>query len=139
MNTVKVGQKGFTLIELMLTVVVIGILAAIAIPQYGDYVTRAKLQEGTSNLANGRVGMERFFQDNRTYVGGPCPATTANFTYACSGLSTTNYLITATGTGSIFDFSYTIDQANNKATTAARAGWGSTANPCWQVRKGGSC
>lgn len=111
-------QRGFTLIELMVVVAVVGILASVAIPAYNDYVTRGKLVEGTSTLADGRVKMEQFFQDNRTYVGGTCPAATTNFTYTCSCLLATAYLITATGVGNLSDFSYTINQANAKQTIA---------------------
>lgn len=136
-------QKGFTLVELMITVAVIGILAAIGIPAYNDYVIRGKLVEATSALSDARVKMEQSFQDNRTYDaagnGTTCPATipaaTENFNYACSGLSTTAYTITATGTGSLSAFSYTINQANTKGSTTP---WGDSAT-CWVRNKGGAC
>lgn len=132
-------QKGFTLIELLIVVAIVGILVSVAVPAYQDYVTRAKLVEATSALADSRVKMEQYFQDNRTYVGaellvGPCPAATENFTYACVTGATT-YTITATGTGSVFDFSYDINETNTK-TSATR--WGSSAT-CWVVNKGGAC
>jgi type IV pilus assembly protein PilE len=139
MNTLRVAQKGFNLIELMIIVAVIAILTSVAMPQYADYVTRGKLTEGVSNLADGRVKMEQFFQDNRTYSGGPVPATTTNFTYALSSLGTASYIITATGRGSISDFSYSVNQANTQATTAVRSGWGTTTTSCWHTKKGGSC
>jgi prepilin-type N-terminal cleavage/methylation domain-containing protein len=127
--------KGFTLIELMIVLVVIAILTAVALPAYTNYVTRGKLAEATSALADGRVKMEQFFQDNRTYVGGPTPAATTNFTYANSNLSTTTYTITATGVGSVSAFSYTIDQNNTKTSTTP---WGNSAT-CWVINTGGGC
>ena len=127
--------KGFTLIELMIVLVVIAILTAVALPAYTNYVTRGKLAEATSALSDGRVKMEQFFQDNRTYVGGPTPAATTNFTYATSNLSTTTYTITATGIGSVSAYSYTIDQNNTKASATP---WGNSAT-CWVVNSGGGC
>lgn len=60
-------QHGFTLIELMVTVVIVSILAAIAVPAYDNYVLRGKLTEAFTNLANLRVQLEQFYQDNRNY------------------------------------------------------------------------
>jgi type IV pilus assembly protein PilE len=139
---------GFTLIELLVVMAVIGILAAIAVPQYNDYVIRGKIQEATSNLSDGRVKMEQFFQDNRTYLGGPVPAATTYFTYSLKDTptgtgtpSTTQYAILATGVTSMAGFTFAIDQNNAKTTQAAPTGWQAGTMPagCWIVRKNGIC
>lgn len=136
-------QKGFTLIELMIVVAIVGILTSIAVPSYNDYVIRGRLIDGTAALADGRVKMEQYFQDNLTYAGATnppqCPAATANFTYACSALTTTTYTITANGIGMVSGFSYTIDQANLKQTTGFKSGWGTPTQPCWITTKRGTC
>lgn len=131
-------QKGFTLIELMIVVAIIAILVSIALPAYSDYVTRSKITEGLSGLSDARVKMEQFFQDNHDYTLASTPAATEHFTYALSGLGQTTYVITATGTNEMSDFSYSIDQDNNKQTLSMKSGWGSAAN-CWISSKGGSC
>ena len=134
-------QKGFTLIELMIVVAVIGLLASIGYPNYKDYVTRGKIAEATSQLSDGRIKMEQYFQDNRTYNNTLSPATapavTSNFSYSLSSLTASTYMISASGSGAMTGFTYTIDQNNAKQTSATN-GWG-TSTTCWVTKKGGLC
>lgn len=136
-------SKGFTLIELMVTVVIVGILAAVAIPSYRDYVTRGKIPDATSNLAAKRVQMEQFFQDNRTYAGAPAcnldTATSRHFDFDCSAAPTaTAFELRAVGKGTMAGFTYTVNQSNAKATAAVPSGWTTNAS-CWATAKGGTC
>lgn len=127
---------GFTLIEVMITVAIIGILATIAIPAYTDYVTRGRLAEAHSTLADMRVRMEQFYQDNRTYAGAPaCTGTTGKyFTYSCPTANATLFTARASGMGFVFE----IDQANARSTPTVPSGWTSSAS-CWITKKGGVC
>jgi type IV pilus assembly protein PilE len=134
-------QKGFTLLELMMVVVIVGILAAIALPQYTDYVTRSRVPEATAELANRRVQMEQFFQDNRTYAGAPaCTAASpsANFTFACPAADANGYTLQATGAGQMANFAYAINQAGVRSSVITESGWTGNA-ACWVTRKGGGC
>lgn len=61
------NKKGFTLIELLIVVAIIGILAAIAIPQFASYRQKAYNSAANSDLKNVKTGMESFMADNQQY------------------------------------------------------------------------
>lgn len=135
-------QRGFTLIEVMVTVAIVGILLAVAVPAYGDYVTRGRLNEAFTGLGGAQPAAEQFWANNRSYVGFDAsagfPQASANFTYALSNATTSTYTITATGRAKASGFVFTINESGNRATTASRTGWGTNTN-CWVDHKGGAC
>lgn len=149
-------QKGFTLVELMVVVAIIGLLAGIALPAYNKYVQRSKIAEAASNLSAARVIMEQWYQDNRTYktsrgaagtaCGATMPTNIKHFTLGCVANTDDTYTITATGVTEqgMAGFAYTVDQSNTRASNmtapATTAGWSNpNPNTCWTVKPGGVC
>ncbi len=65
----KKVQQGFTLIELMIVVAIIGILAAIAIPAYQDYTIRAQVSEGLNLAAAAKAAVSEYYMDRGVYPG----------------------------------------------------------------------
>ncbi|MEO8999435.1 MAG: prepilin-type N-terminal cleavage/methylation domain-containing protein [Rhodanobacter sp.] len=156
MHTHRKPAAGFTLIELMITVAIVAILAAIALPAYTDYITRGKLTEGHNTLAAYRVSMEQYYQDNRNYGTASCgvaaPADLRYFTLACTPAAASStagagqsYTANVQGNAGtpVVGFTFNVDNSNNRTTTAVPAGWGtaSAGAPinCWVMRKGGGC
>jgi type IV pilus assembly protein PilE len=150
-------SRGFTLIEMMITVAIVAILAGVAMPSYFDYVRRGQLPEAQAALSDFRVKMEQFYQDNRAYGTANCadsatlpswaistPTLTYTsaqyFTYSCALRNAgQGYTITATGSaGRAIGHVYTINDANQQRTTLFKSAAVSAANSCWLI-KGTEC
>ncbi|HTQ73545.1 MAG TPA: type IV pilin protein [Burkholderiales bacterium] len=149
-------HTGFTLIELMVTVAIVAILAAIALPNYTAYLARGKIAEATTNMLAMKTKLEQYFQDNRTFAGACAAGTTAPLPppylsggnpgelryvkITCSNLTATTYTIQADGMdSSIANLTLTIDQANVRRTVSVPAGWGMPTQNCWVSKKSGDC
>jgi type IV pilus assembly protein PilE len=158
--------KGFTLLELMITVVIVAVLAGIALPSYSDYVLRSKFAEATGNLADLRVKMEQYYADNRRYstdAGGavcgipgvpdgntPTASDARYFTYQCApaapfGPGAQQYVLTANGVPAqgLGGLSFNFNQANAKATVVTGgsdiANRGYAGGACWVRKKPAEC
>ena len=129
-------SQGFTLIELMITVAIVGILAAVALPSYSDYIRRGQIQEAFGALSDYRAKMEQYYQDNRNYgsaaacASDPTASTwsglppTEYFSFSCITNTTggdtlqQSYTLTATGrAGRAINHIYTINQSGDRRTT----------------------
>ncbi len=128
-------NRGFSLIELMIVVAIIGVLSAIAVPAYQDYVKRGHITEATSTISEIRTRAEQWFADRRTYVGFSCTPTQvpAKFTVTCASDANT-YTLTATGTGLMDGYLYSINETNAKSSTTPNS-----SGACWITKNGGSC
>lgn len=145
MNHRPSRARGFTLIEVMITVAIIAILSAIALPAYTSYVQRSRVPPALDALSSLATRLEQRFQDTGSYAAADdddaCGATLPSadkFTISCelSGKDGDGFIATATGSGPVEGYTYTINHQGVRATTAHPNG--TPATNCWSM-KGAVC
>ncbi len=130
---------GFTLIEMLITIAIITILTAIALPSYADYVRRGQLSGAFETLGTYQMRLEQSYQDGGNYGVTACsvtaPATTSTFQYTCALTNSgQGFTATATGVNTMAGYTFTVDNSGAQTTTAFPGGTG-LPKSCWWTRK----
>jgi type IV pilus assembly protein PilE len=129
-------SKGFTLIELMAALAIMGVLLAIGLPQYSEYLLKGKLTEGMSLLSELQLRQEQYYQDNRTYSNGMTPRTPgAHFTATSCVTANSGQTYICTASSPVQNYVFTINEAGTKTTSVA----GGAAVQCWLKSSSGTC
>ncbi|WP_028323672.1 type IV pilin protein [Desulfatirhabdium butyrativorans] len=125
LSRIRRKETGFTLIELMIVVAIIGILAAIAIPNFMNYQCKAKQSEAKSNLGNIRTAEEAYYAEKDSYG-----ATLGDIGFSVKGTDKQSYSygLAASGTGTTAAFT---------ATAGATAG-GKLVGDVWTINQEGA-
>ena len=95
----KLSKNGFTLIELMIVVAIVGILAGIAYPSYQESVLKSRRADAKGALLNQANIMERHFTEANTYVSAPAPTNTDYYNLAIAAATATAYTLSAAPQG----------------------------------------
>lgn len=134
MYTAAQRCQGFNLIELMVTVAIIGILATIAMPAYTQYIERAKASDALNVLAATAISMDQKLQDTGGYACVTAAWATNYFSFSCVATAT-DFSISASGINSMVKYAYSLEADGSRKTLAHPQG---ASNNCWRI-SGGEC
>jgi type IV pilus assembly protein PilA len=123
----KTIQKGFTLIELMIVVAIIGILAAIALPAYQDYTIRSKVSELILAGSSARTAVTEKFQNDGTLTSAGVGLSVSQTSKIASSSVTNGGVISITGTAEVKSSSITLTPSVNTDSTTLN--WVCTGSP----------
>lgn len=147
-------SRGFTLIEMMVTVAIVGILASIAVPSYSEYINRGRRADAQTQLLAAQQWLERFFSENYRYdenAGGTAIADlfsaqsfaksprsgegTVAYNLTLTTVTRNTYTLTATRTGSMASDkcgNFTLSNTGVKALASQPTGSTATLTDCWR-------
>jgi len=126
------ASRGFTLIELIASMLIVAILTLLALPAYSGYIARSKLRAAQNDLIALSLNLENYYQQQLTYpsatagtaqtqttLPGWAPAQATDFSFQIQSASTSAYSLKATGTGNgVSGYAITLDSGNTRQLTS---------------------